>query len=217
VQFYNYEIKGMKMKKIALAVLAIAGLAGASTAFASDDGWYVLVGAGQPTGNSDQSLLDNALIAGGARGFSSSLSKPTVYKLQAGYQINKNFAVEGGYLGSNNETYTATGGNLAGPVTASGNVTGWNLTAVGILPIANQFSLLGKLGVATIRDSATATGPGGTFSASGTKTDATYGLGAKYDFTNAVFVRLDVDSINVGSSASSSRSTVWTIDLGYKF
>lgn len=43
------------MKKIALAVLSIAGLAGATTTFAADEGWYVLGGVGQTTGNGDQS------------------------------------------------------------------------------------------------------------------------------------------------------------------
>ncbi|MDD5383328.1 MAG: porin family protein [Gallionella sp.] len=206
------------MKKVLAGLCVAATMLGVSgAAFAGDDGWYVLGGAGQTTGSGDKSSMDSALIAAGATGFSSSLSKPTVYKLQAGYQINKNFAVEGGYLGSNNETYTATGGNLAGPVTVSASITGWNLTAVGILPLANQFSLLGKLGVADIRVSGTVTGPGGAIGASGSKTDLTYGIGAKYDFTNAVFARFDVDSYKVGSSASSSRNTVWMIDVGYKF
>lgn len=206
------------MKKAIAGLFVAATMAGISgAALAGDEGWYVLGGAGQLTSNNDKQILDNALTAAGGTGFSSSLSDPTVYKLQVGYQINKNFAVEGGYLGSNNETYTASGGNLVGPVSASASASGWNLTAVGILPIANQFSLLGKLGVADIRLSGTVTGPGGTASASGTKTDLTYGLGAKYDFTNAVFGRFDLDSYKTGSSTSSSRNTVWTLGVGYKF
>ncbi|MGA7750159.1 MAG: porin family protein [Gallionella sp.] len=205
------------MKSITLAIMAIAGLAGATTAFAGENGWYVFGAAGQTTGNNDQSTLDNALTSVGAAGFSSSLSKPTVYNLDVGYQVNKNFAIEGGYIGSTNETYTASGGNLVGPVSATANIKGWTLAAVGILPLPNQFSLLGKLGVAGIKDSATVSGPGGSASVDGTKTDATYGLGAEYDFTNAVLVRLDWDSYNVGDSSSSSRGGVWTVGIGYKF
>lgn len=206
----------MKKAMAGLCVaVTMAGIPGA--AFAGDNGWYVLGAVGQTTSNNGKTTLDSALTAGGATGFLSSYSEPTFYKLQAGYQINNNFAVEGGYIGSNNATYTASGGNLAGPVTASGSLTGWNLTAVGILPLANQFSLLGKLGVADISSSATATGPGGTFSAGGSKTDLTYGIGAQYDFTNAIFARLDFDSYKAGSSTSSTRNTVWALGVGYKF
>lgn len=205
------------MKKIILALMALIGLAGATTAFADDDGWYVLGAVGRPTGSDYQSRVDNALIAAGGTGFSSSFSKATVYKLQLGYQINKNFAVEGGYLGSSNQTYSATGGNLGGTLTVSGNVSGYNLIAVGILPLANQFSLLGKLGVAGLQESVTATGGGFTVSVNGSKTDLTYGLGAKYDFTKEISMRLDLDSYNVGNSTSASRSNVWMVGAGYKF
>lgn len=208
---------GMKMKKITLAVLAIAGLVGASTSFADDSGWYVLGGVGPTTGGRDQSKLDHTLKAAGASGFSSSINTATVYKLQAGYQINSFFAVEGGYIASNREIYSASGGNLPGPVTATGRISGWNLTAVGILPLAYQFSLLGKLGAAGIGDTDTLTGFGQPVYAMGSKTDLTYGFGAKYDFTKAVFVRLDVDSYNIGSTLSATRSNVWMLGLGYKF
>ena len=204
------------MKKVLVGV-AIAMSLVSGAALASDEGFYVLGGVGQLTGNNDKAILDSALVSVGGGAFSSSLSKPAVYKLQAGYQINKNLAVEGGYIGSSNETYVATGGLLAGPVVASGKINGWNLTAVGILPVASQFSLLGKLGVAGIKTSVNVTGPGGTAAVGGRKTDLTYGIGAQYDFTDAFFARLDLDSYKTGSSTSSSRSTVWMIDVGYKF
>ena len=213
------------MKQIAIAALLSTIIA--VPAFAADDGWYILGGAGKPTGSGDKAVIDSAVTSAGVTGFSSSLSTPTVYKLQAGYQINKNFAVEGGYLGSTNETYSATGGTFAGPpaipmnLSATAKISGWNLTAVGIFPVANQFSLLGKLGLASIRDSATVTASSGAVAASastsGTKTDFTYGIGAQYDFTDAIFARLNLDSYKIGSTTSSSRNTIWTIDVGYKF
>jgi OOP family OmpA-OmpF porin len=213
----NFQLKGNKMKKFTLAVMAIVGLAGATTAFASDDGWYVFGAVGKPTSNNDKSTLDNALTSVGGTGFSSSISSSTVYNLDVGYQVNKNFAIEGGYLGSTNENYSASGGNLSGPLTSSANIKGWTLAAVGILPLANQFSLLGKLGVAGIKDSATVTGPGGSVSVSGTKNALTYGIGVKYDFTNAASMRLSLDNYDVGDSSSSSRGSVWTVGVGYKF
>ena len=205
------------MKKITLAVITIATLAAASTAFAADEGFYLLGGVGQTTSSNNKSSLDNALTSAGGLGFSSSITKPTVYNFQAGYQLNKNLAFEGGYIGSDDSKYSASGGNLPGALTATGKIDGWNLVAVGIAPLSEQFSLLGKLGFAAIHSSATATFVGNSASTSGTKTDLTYGVGAQYNFSSAVFARLNLDSYNVGDSTSASRSTVWSVNVGYKF
>jgi opacity protein-like surface antigen len=205
------------MKKITLAIMAIASFAGAKIAFASDDGWYMFGAIGQITGSGDKSMLDHVLTSAGKNGFSSSLSKPTVYSLDVGYQINKNLAFEGGYIGSTNETYEASGGNLAGSVTASARISGWTVTAVGMLPLAKQFSLLGKLGVAEVQDTANVTGLVGNNEINGIKSDITYGVGAKYDFTNAISMRIDLDNYNIGSSFISSRCNIWTVGVGYKF
>ncbi len=197
--------------------MAIAGLVGATSVYADDEGWYVFGAAGQTTGDNDQSTLDNALSSVEQPGSHPSLSTPTVYNLDVGYQFVENFAVEGGYIGSTDETYSASGGNISSPVNASAHIRGWTLDAVGIWSLDSQSGLLGKLGVAGIQDKATVTGPGGTVSLSGTKTDLTYGLGAERDFDNDVLVRLDWDSYMVGDSASSSRGGVWTLGVGYKF
>lgn len=209
------------MKKftfVAVTMAGLAGLIGASPAFAADQGWYLLGGAGQATGgDSGQSSIDNALTSAGANGYSSNLNTPALYKLEVGFQLDRNWALEGGYLGSSNSNYSALGGNLFGAATSSASFGGWNLTGVGILPLGSGFSLLGKLGVANMQESANVQGGGYSFSTGGSKTDATYGLGIKYDFGNGVFLRADLDSYNIGNSNTSSRSTVSMIDIGYKF
>ena len=68
-----------------------------------------------------------------------------------------------------------------------------------------------------MQELATADALGFSASTSGSKTDVTYGIGAKYDFTNAVFVRLDLDSYNIGNSNTSRRRTAGMLDVGYKF
>jgi OOP family OmpA-OmpF porin len=212
------------MKKITLAVLMAAGLVCGSTAFAGDDGWYILGGAGQATGKTDKSQLDTTLNGIGYTGFSSTYSEPAIYRLHAGYQIDKNLAVEGGYMSSGNANYNAVGGNVGGGapfnLSASATIKAWSLVAVGTLPVTDQFGLLGKLGVANVTNKVTATASNGAVSASatttGTKTALTYGVGAKYDFSNALFGRFDVDNISVGDATTSSRGSYWTLNLGYK-
>lgn len=188
----------------------------------SNSHWYVLAGAGKATGSIDQKLLDNEMSALGGSGFSSSFRMPASYVLQAGYQLNNNFAIEGGYFGLTNIAYAATGGNLTGTGTASSNITGWNLTAVGILPIDNHCILcpsgfLGKLGIAYIKDSANITNGGSHGSMDGTMLNTTYGIGAQYDVTKSAFWRISADNYSVGTAYISNRYLVWTIDAGYRF
>lgn len=205
------------MKKLSLAILAIITLTCATSSFASEKGWYLFGAGGQTTGNGYKPMLDDQLTFEGKNGFSSSLSTPVVYKLNVGYQINNKLALEGGFIGSTSVTYNASGGNLAGPVTAQARLSGWTFGAVGMMPLGNQFSLLGKLGVADIQVTAAVTGFGNNTYLSGIKSDITYGVGAKYDFTDTLSMRLDLDSYNVGSFTSSSRCSVWTVGVGFKY
>lgn len=202
------------MKKVLAGLCVAATMAGISgAALADDSGFYVLGAVGQ-TRTSTKTDTDTQLIALGATGLvSSGDNNATAYKLQAGYQVNSNLAIEGGYIYGGKFNYSATATNIAGVINATGKVTGWNLIAVGILPLGNQFSGLGKLGVADVRSSATATLAGLSASASTSKSDLTYGLGVKYAVTNAVFLRGDWDSYK----GSNSRSNVWTVGVGYKF
>ncbi len=205
-------------KKITILVFGLLVATGtASVAVAADTGFYVMGGLGQELDNSTKSDSDASLRALGGSGFSSSVSQATVYRLQLGYQVNTNFAIEGGYVGTDDETYSASGGNVIGTIRLKQSVKAWNLNAVGILPLADKFSLLGKLGYANVKASATITNPTNNISADATKNDFTYGIGAKYDITKEVFTRLDVDSYNIADSTSSNRTNVWTLNIGYKF
>jgi OOP family OmpA-OmpF porin len=210
------------MKKNMLAIMTIAGLSATSSAMADEHSWYVSIGIGEATGSGAQTTADQTATGGGATGFSSSLSQPTTYKLHVGYQFNKYLAVEGGYIGSNNQNYAATGGNLAAPATTSIGINGWNLVAVGILPVADKFSLLGKVGISSMQESmdplTTAfSTTGAVTTVTGHKTDVTYGVGAKYDFTDSIFARVDLDSYNVGNATNANRNTIWALDVGFKF
>jgi OOP family OmpA-OmpF porin len=207
------------MKKSCIAAIAVLGLACVPAAEASDNGtgWYGLIGAGQTWGSGVQSTIDNSLSGAGASGFSSDVKQLTVYRLELGYQASPYLAVEGGYLGSNSEHYSVNGGSIQVTQTTNARIDGWNLVAVGTIPLENQFSLMGRLGVASMEARAN---PGGSFFStdlSGYKTAVTYGIGAQYTFTNRVFLRLDVDNYNIGNSNYSNRTSMWTFDVGYNF
>jgi OOP family OmpA-OmpF porin len=109
----------------------------------------------------------------------------TTFKLYGGYQINRHFAAEVGY------------GMLYDKGGSEG--TALELVAVGIFPITNQFSVYGKLGLASVEQDF----PGG----SDDGTELTYGFGVQFDFTPKIGVRgqwqrydtdREVDVLSVG-------------------
>ena len=137
--------------------------------------------------------------------------------MQFGYQFNPNFAVEGGYVSLGKVSYhTTTSTSATGD--ATNTINAWNATAVGIWPLQNSWSLLGKLGLAYVRssDSSSSNWNGVySFSKDESKKDLTYGLGVKYDFTDAFFMEAGLD--NYKSGTQFGRLNVWSVGAGVKF
>jgi len=89
------------------------------------------------------------------------------FKIFGGYQFTRNFAAEIGY------------GMLFDK--SDVEVTALEFVAVGMFPIANQFSLIGKLGLANVEVD--------TRAGSRDKTELTYGIGVQFDVSRNLGVR----------------------------
>lgn len=89
------------------------------------------------------------------------------FKLLGGYQFHRNIAAELGY----------------GMLYDKGGVevTTLEAVAVGMFPIANQFSIIGKLGLANVEAKAAG--------AKNDETEITWGLGVQYDISRNLGVR----------------------------
>jgi len=139
----------------------------------------------------------------------------TATKIFGGYKLNQNFAVE--------LAYADLGKASLGIPGASGDykATTWDILAVGILPINQQFSVLGKIGVANWSVDAnynlTLAGLGsGSLSASGS--DITYALGVQYDFSDKVGLRgVWQHYSNVGDDNTTGKSDVEVIGASVLF
>ncbi len=203
------------MKKIILAGMALTSLTGPMTAFADDSGWYVAGGFGGALITPLELDTQNALIAAGDSQFTTSSNNgiTTASRVQAGYQINRGFAVEAGYVNLGNYSYAATGGNLSSPYSISSTISASYFDAVGIMPLGtSQWSVFGKVGVAhTSATSVTGVAP----SFAGTSiTGFTSGLGIKYEFANGISIQYEADNYDVGLSAPVATGFY---SLGYKF
>ena len=89
------------------------------------------------------------------------------FKLLGGYQFHRNIAAELGY----GMLYDKGGAE----------VTAIELVAVGMFPIANQLSIIGKLGFANVDVEVAG--------ASDDKTELTWGLGVQFDFSRNLGMR----------------------------
>ena len=132
--------------------------------------------------------------------------KDTAFRLFGGYQFNRNIAAELGYASLGKV-------KLSGPG-FSGSVEGtaWDLSAVGSWPLANQFSVLGRLGFARTEGKG-----GGDFGGSDNKTGVTFGLGAQYDFSRNLGLRGEWQRYKVNAAGDDSNVDVLSIGALWRF
>ena len=213
----------MKFSKFSCA-LGMAGLAALSSAgvAAQDAGWYGGANLGRSGATIDDARINSSLLGSG---FGSSVivddDRSTGFKAFGGYQINKNFAVEGGYFDLGNFGYTATtvpAGTLDGRI----KLRGLNLDLVGTVPLSEKFSVFGRAGMnyAQARDSFSGTGAVQVANPNPRKNDTNYklGLGLQYALTESLAVRAEAERYRV-NDAIGNRGHIDLVSVGliYRF
>ena len=154
--------------------------------------------------------------------------KDTTWNIGVGYRFHPNAAVELGYasLGKYSARYTGFGPSAGDSSRDDYEVTAWKLAAVGQFPLAQGFSILGKLGFAASKAEDEFTDvTGGTTTVSHpkkSKTKLLWGVGAQYDFMRNIGLRLEYENFgevgagftNSGNDANEpGRAKISTINL----
>jgi OOP family OmpA-OmpF porin len=191
------------MKRTALA-LALTLAAGAAAA--QDAGWYL----GASVGNSK--ISSGGCDEGGAlpAGFTCEDSTST-WKIFGGYQFNRNIAVEAGYTDRLGKLEVSGLGQHA-DVTASA----FEVLAVPALPVSENLSLYGKIGIyAASSDVSASSGASMTES----NTGGTLGLGAAWHFNKNLTARLDWQRYGKVGGDTVGEADIDTFNIGllYKF
>jgi len=213
-----------KMKKVAKTVgaLGLMGCAAMNSPFAmaDDSFWYGGINIGRSKAKIDDARITSQLVGAGPVSITDNNSD-TGYKLFGGYQINKNFALEGGYFNLGKFGYTAT---VPAPGTLSGNIKlqGLNLDAVGILPITEKFSAFGRLGVqyAQAKDSFAGTGAVTVTNPNPSKNATNYkaGVGVQYDFTQSLGMRAEAERYRIDDAVGNKGDVnMYSVGLIYRF
>ena len=134
--------------------------------------------------------------------------KDTAWKISGGYRFNRYVSAEIGYVNLGKISFDGRVG--ATPFSGSARTDGVEFLAVGYLPLAQGFSLFGKLG-AFLWDSRGDVAVG-SFAGGGKDngTDVTYGLGLQYDFNRNLSARLEWQRYNNIDVDTFGVAALWT-------
>ncbi|MDP3761878.1 MAG: outer membrane beta-barrel protein [Ramlibacter sp.] len=207
---------------LAAALAAPAALAQNAAPISS--GWYMGGNIGRTTQDADNAAITNGLAAQGLATTSiNSDDRDRGYKVFGGYQLNRNFAIEGGYFDLGSFGYTAQTAPLG---SQSGDVRykGMNLDLVGILPFTDKLSAIGRVGVTSTKASGSysATGaagvPFGNANPSERTTNPKVGVGLMYDFTPSLGVRVEAERYRVKDAfRNKNHVDMMSVGLVYRF
>ncbi len=147
----------------------------------------------------------------------------TGYKLYGGYEFNQYFGVQGGYIdmGKAKNPYTYNVNFFQGNM--SSKVQSLYIAATASFPLNNQFSLFGKLGIASnqvkITDSWNGAGGSGSVSESQTRTAPLIGIGAAYKFNKNMAVVVEYEDFGkVGKWEDTQlKANMFSVGLRYHF
>ena len=188
---------------LTLAAFAVFGTFASSYVMAQDSttGPYIGTSLGATRAHFNNDSINSSLAG---QGFTASSrtedNSSTGYKLFGGYQLNRNFAVEGGYFDLGRFNY---GFNTTPPGTFSSDtrVRGLNLDLVGLLPLTEQFAVFGRVGAAYAQTRANFTRTGALplsgASSSSKDTNLKVGLGLQYAITEALAVRAELERYRI--------------------
>lgn len=215
------------MKRItkAAGALSIVGLAVMSSAYAAPDDsfWYIGGNVGQSRAKIDDARITANLLAAGRTTTSIVNDERNIaFKLLGGYQFNRNFAVEAGYFNLGQFGYTATT-VPAGTLTGKIKLQGLNMDLVGLWPMTEKFSALGRVGMnyAQAKDNFTSTGAVATpTTPNPSKNALNYkaGLGLQYDFTHALGMRVEAERYRIDDAVGQKGDiNMYSLGLVYRF
>lgn len=136
----------------------------------------------------------------------------TSFKATAGYKLGHGFAGEFGYLDFGKATASAPGVDIKIKARA------WTLGAAYELPIAADFSGVARMGVASVKTTASVqVSVVGSGSESDIKTEAYYGLGANYAVARNIKIKAGVDWSHADFRGSSEVVRSISAGLQYEF
>jgi OOP family OmpA-OmpF porin len=193
----------------ALCLLSLAGLGAFSalSAHAQTEGhYYGGIGMGQARSKIDVDRINANLLSATPSLTTTSMTRDesdASYKVFGGYQFSPYWGVEAGYFNLGQFGFNSTT-NPTGSLDGRIKLDGVNLDLVGTMPINNQLSLLGRVGVhnARARDTFTGTGSVVVTDPNPQKTQTNYkaGFGFAYQFSPSMALRGELERYRINDA-----------------
>ena len=183
------------MKKAILATLGAATLVLASFA-AHAEGIY----AGFNLGSAEQKVQLDPL--------GSFKDHTTGAKIYGGYNFNKNFGAEVGFVEFGNANWTVLG------VSISAKPRSFYVAGTGTLPITDTFSVFAKLGIS---DNRTKGSVSGVAAGAENKTTPLVGIGASYAFTKNISAVVEYEDFGKVLESGSSNLKLNLLSVGVRY
>ena len=205
-----------------ISFIAAASAFTVQTALAQDSGWYAGGSAGRSAATVDDARITRGLAGAGLATTSIiNRDRSNGFKIYGGYQLTPNFALESGYFDLGKFGFTANTsplGSLSGDI----RVRGLNLDLVGMLPLSEQFSLLGRVGAnyAQTRGAFSGTGAVGVTNPNPSESGTNYklGVGLQYALSDTWAIRGELERYRVKDSVGNrGHIDMASIGLVYRF
>lgn len=104
---------------------------------------------------------------------------------------------------------------MGSPILAKAEANGFSVVGVGSFPISDQISIFGKLGLFRWDLDLSVTDGISTLSVGESGTDITYGVGARYNLTERVGVRVEWEQFSdVGDAGTTGESDLTLLSAG---
>jgi len=183
-------------------VFAIALIFGVTVSPALADGFYGALDLGQAKAKDS--------CAGLPSGVTGCKDTAPLYRIAGGYQFAPMWGAEVSYA-----VYGKESAGTLGSFSLDWQFSGFQISGIGTFPLGNNFSLIGKLGIAQTKIELS-----GSASDSATSTNVAYGIGAQYDFTKSVAVRAqyeDLGTVGNANTTGTSKDTLLSAGVVLKF
>ena len=192
----------------------------------AESGYYAGFGLGYIDLGQDDNQIGAAAVAAGVAGRVTDLDDGGLsWKLFGGYQFNDFFSGEVAYsdLGDAEATFVATA-PTAVTVNIQAEVSAFSVSVVGMYPLNRDLGVFGRLGAAywDVDGTAAAAVGGATVTAAADEDgiDAVFGLGAQYNFSEQIGLRVEWEHYNgIGDDASGTdgSANVFGGNMFYRF
>jgi OmpA-OmpF porin, OOP family len=205
---------------------SIAAVAAALIATPVGAQWYAGAGIGSSELKRDDSIqADQFLDLGFESATSTSDKRDVGFRMFGGYQLHRNFAIEAAYVNlgkSTSRSDVMPTGSLSGVT----KTNGFEVSAVGMLPISERFGAFARLGAFSNETKTTYSGTDsvevivGAESQKKRSTQLSYGAGVTYNFNTRVALRAEwarFTKLGDALTGGQGDANLYLIGIAYRF